>query len=216
MLIATTNRGKLREFRALLAGLPVELLTLEDVLPGRPPVEETGETFRENALIKARAAASASGMLTLAEDSGLEVDALSGRPGVRSARFAGEHASDAANNELLLAELEGVSDERRAARYRCALVLIEPASAGEPHITEGTCEGSIGRTHRGEGGFGYDPLFLMRGEGQGAERFEQTMAELSEDEKNRVSHRARAVEGMRPILIEILEQRRAAEAARKG
>jgi XTP/dITP diphosphohydrolase len=198
VLIATTNRGKLREFRALLADLPIDLVTLDDVLPGRPPVEETGDTFRENALIKAHAAASATGMITLAEDSGLEVDALSGKPGVRSARFASEHATDADNNAELLAALEHVPDDRRTARYRCVLVLLDPSSSASPLVTEGTCEGWIGRAPRGEGGFGYDPLFFMR------DASGQTMAEVSEGEKNRVSHRANAVQAMRPHLAALL------------
>jgi XTP/dITP diphosphohydrolase len=198
VLIATTNKGKLREFRELLEDLPIDLVTLSDVLPGRPPVEETGETFRENALIKAHAAASATGMITLAEDSGLEVDALSGRPGVRSARFAGEHATDAENNAALLAELAHVEEDRRTARYRCALVLLDPAAGGNPLVTEGTCEGWIARAPRGQGGFGYDPLFLMR------DAAGQTMAEVSEAEKNRMSHRAHAVQAMRPHLAALL------------
>jgi XTP/dITP diphosphohydrolase len=198
VLIATTNQGKLRELRELLSDLPIDLVTLTDVLPGRPPVEETGETFRENALIKAHAAASATGMITLAEDAGLEVDALSGRPGVRSARFAGEHATDAQNNAELLAALEHVAEDRRTARYRCALVLLDPKAGGSPLVTEGTCEGWIARAPRGEGGFGYDPLFVMR------DAAGRTMAEVSEDEKNRISHRAHAVQAMRPHLAALL------------
>lgn len=213
VLIATTNPGKLVEIRALLQGLPIELLSLADALPNSPPVEETGATFLENALLKARAGASASGLLTLAEDSGLEVDALGGEPGVYSARYSGEGATSASNNTKLLKALERVDDAaRRSARFRCALVMLDPARSDEPKITEGTCEGSIARAPYGEGGFGYDPIFLVsRDAGSGASvsapARAQTMAELSDEEKNRISHRARAFIAMRPILEAELERR---------
>ena len=223
VLIATTNRGKLVEIRALLEGLPIELLSLSDVLPHSPPVEETGATFLENALLKARAGASASGLLTLADDSGLEVDAISGEPGVYSARYAGEGATSAANNTKLLAALEGVADDRRTARFRCSLVMVDPARPDDHKSTDGTCEGVIARAPRGSGGFGYDPLFLVREGGEGGtdaadaadSRSENpmsgpTMAELSEADKNRVSHRGRAFIAMRPILEAELGRRRGA------
>lgn len=195
VLIATTNRGKIIEIQALFEGLPVKLLTLSDALPNSPPVEETGQTFFDNALLKARAGASASGLLTLADDSGLEVDALGGEPGVHSARYSGEDASASDNNTKLLAALENIDDARRTARFKCALVMIDPASPDDIKATEGTCEGVITRAPRGERGFGYDPLFLVRdSEGN------RTMAELSDAEKNRISHRARAFIAMRPIL----------------
>ncbi|MCC6552700.1 MAG: non-canonical purine NTP pyrophosphatase [Polyangiaceae bacterium] len=226
VLLATTNRGKLAELRALFGDLPVELLSLADVLPERPPVAEDGATFEENALIKARAAASDAMMITLAEDSGLEVDALGGRPGVRSARFAKDGATDAENNEALLAALEHVEDTQRQARFRCVMVLLDPwsedeagfgaegaprgARPGAPSvktvITEGRCEGMIDREARGTGGFGYDPLFVVDGYGR-------TMAELAEDEKHEVSHRGRAARAMRPAL-EALIAHRLAEARR--
>lgn len=209
VLIATTNRGKLVEIRALLAGLPIELLTLSDVLPNSPPVEETGQTFLENALLKARAGASASGLLTLAEDSGLEVDALGGKPGVYSARYSGEDATSASNNTKLLEALKNVADAQRTARFKCSLVMLEPASPDDFKTTEGTCEGVIARAPRGEGGFGYDPLFLVRTD---AGSLAQTMAELSDAEKNRISHRARAFIAMRPILKAELERRTKATA----
>jgi XTP/dITP diphosphohydrolase len=216
VLIATTNRGKLVEIRALLEGLPIELLTLSDVLPDSPPVEETGSTFLENALLKARAGASASGLLTLAEDSGLEVDALNGEPGVYSARYSGEGATHAANNKKLLAALEGVDDARRTARFRCSLVMLDPASPDDFKATDGTCEGAIARAPQGSGGFGYDPIFFVRTDA-GNPMSLQTMAELSEDEKNRISHRARAFIAMRPLLEAELERRRgAAERAQKA
>jgi XTP/dITP diphosphohydrolase len=207
VLIATTNRGKLVEIRALLQGLPIELLTLSDALPDSPPVEETGSTFLENALLKARAGASASGLLTLAEDSGLEVDALSGEPGVYSARYSGEGATHAANNTKLLAALEGVDDARRTARFRCSLVMLDPARPEDFKTTDGTCEGVIARAPQGSGGFGYDPIFFVRTD---AGTPTQTMAELSEDEKNRISHRARAFIAMRPLLEAELERLRGA------
>jgi XTP/dITP diphosphohydrolase len=205
LLLATTNRGKLAELRALLAGLPVDLVSLAQVLPGRPPPVEDGATFLDNALIKARAAMKATMMMTIAEDAGLEVDALGGRPGVRSARYAGEGATDAQNNAALLKALHEVEDDQRTARFRCVLVLVDPWTEGEV-VAEGRCEGTIARQPRGGGGFGYDPLFVVGGSGR-------TMAELGEEEKNRVSHRARAVEAMRAELTARIA-RRIAEAAR--
>jgi XTP/dITP diphosphohydrolase len=201
ILYATTNRGKLAEARVLLADLPIEILSLEAVLPNQPPVVEDGSTFEENALRKARAAAEAAMMVTLAEDAGLEVDALGGRPGVRSARFAKEGATDAENNAALLAALEEIEDEQRTARFRCVLVLIDPWGDKDPAmVVEGCCEGSIARQARGMGGFGYDPLFIVQGR-------RSTMAELAEDDKNRVSHRAAAVAAMCPALETLLENR---------
>jgi XTP/dITP diphosphohydrolase len=199
LLLATGNRGKLAELRALLADLPIELVSLSSVLPDRPPPVEDGVTFEDNARIKARAAAGAAVMVTLAEDSGLEVDALGGRPGVRSARFAGEGATDAENNATLLEALEDVEDDQRTARFRCAMILIDPWAEGPSRevSVEGRCEGAIAREPMGAGGFGYDPLFVLAGHGQ-------TMAEIAEDEKNVVSHRARAVAALRPALTELI------------
>lgn len=211
LLIATTNRGKIAELRELFADLPVELLTLTDVTPGRPPVEETGDTFLDNALLKARAAVadSPAPMVTIAEDSGLEVDALGGRPGVRSARFAGESATDAENIAALLTALERVEDDQRQARFRCVMVMIDPWSSGDPVVVEGRCEGSIRRTQLGSGGFGYDPLFVLSDPSAKG----QTMAELDAAEKNRLSHRAQAVSKLRPVLATLIEER-LAEAGR--
>ena len=204
LLLATTNHGKLVELRALLADLPVEIVSLATALPGQPQAVEDGATLLDNARIKARAAVSATMMLTLAEDAGLEVDALGGRPGVRSARFAGEGATDAQNNAALLKALEEVEDEQRTARFRCVIVLIDPWSEGEARetVVEGRCEGVIARQPRGEGGFGYDPLFLVTG-------FGRTMAELAKDEKNRISHRGLAIEALRPALEERIARRQA-------
>ncbi|EYF06664.1 RdgB/HAM1 family non-canonical purine NTP pyrophosphatase [Chondromyces apiculatus] len=204
LLLATTNRGKMAELRVLLGDLPVEFSSLAEMLPGRPPVSEDGHTFEENALIKARAAAGEAMMVTLAEDSGLSVDALGGQPGVRSARYAREGATDGENNEALLAALKDVPEAERKARFHCVMVLLDPWSEEPPVIVEGRCEGSIGREARGAGGFGYDPLFVVEG-------FGRTMAELGDDEKNQVSHRSQAVKALRPAL-EALVARRAGQA----
>ncbi|WP_437295792.1 RdgB/HAM1 family non-canonical purine NTP pyrophosphatase [Sorangium sp. So ce426] len=200
LLAATSNRGKLAELRSLLSDLPIEVLSLSDVLPGAPPVVEDGATFLDNALLKVRAGALRSAMVTLAEDSGLEVDVLDGRPGVRSARFAREGATDAENNEALLAALADVADDRRRARFRCVMVLLDPRTEAQPIVTEGRCEGWIGRQPRGAGGFGYDPLFVVEGYGR-------TMAELGEAEKNLVSHRGKAAREMRSSLEALVARR---------
>jgi XTP/dITP diphosphohydrolase len=210
LLLASTNRGKLVELRALLGDLPIELVSLATALPGQPQATEDGQTFLDNARIKARAAAAATMMVTLAEDAGLEVDALGGRPGVRSARFAGEEATDAENNAALLTALEEVEDDHRTARFRCVIVLIDPWSEGDAReiVAEGRCEGRIARQPRGGGGFGYDPLFVVTGH-------DRTLAELGEDEKNRVSHRACAVASLRPSLEDRIA-RRLATASQVG
>jgi XTP/dITP diphosphohydrolase len=201
ILAATSNRGKLNELRSLLSDLPVEILSWTSVLRNRPQVVEDGATFEDNARLKARAAAAAATMITLADDSGLEVDALGGRPGVRSARFATDGATDAENNAALLATLEEVEDDQRSARFRCVLVLVDPWAEGDQmKVTEGRCEGTVARQTSGAGGFGYDPLFVVEGMGR-------TMADLSAAEKNLVSHRARAVEAMRPALKELIARR---------
>jgi XTP/dITP diphosphohydrolase len=162
-------------------------------------IAETGDTFEENATLKARAVCQATRLVSLADDSGLEVAALGGRPGVRSARFAHERATDAENNAALLAELEHVDNEERGARFRCVLALVSPFSE-RVRTAEGTCAGSIARTPRGSGGFGYDPLFLVDGQGG------RSMAELSEDEKNQVSHRGQAVRALKPLVIELVSE----------
>jgi XTP/dITP diphosphohydrolase len=205
LVVATTNRGKLEELSALLADLPVCVRSVGDVLRDPPTVVEDGTTFAENAAKKATEIARTTMMLTLADDSGLEVDALDGRPGVRSARFAHARATDAENNAALLAALEALSDppDPRGfrARFRCVLALVDPfTSGGEPRLVEGSCEGTITRTPRGAGGFGYDPLFVVEGT-------DRTMAEIGEDEKNRVSHRARAFAALRPLLEQLLTER---------
>lgn len=187
LIIATHNPGKVRELRVILAELPLELRGAAEM----PEVEETGATFAENAELKARAAAAWSGEWSLADDSGLEVDALGGRPGVHSNRFAGPNTTEAERNRRLLELLAGVPPEQRTARYRAAVALAAPD--GRVWITEGACEGRIIDTARGEHGFGYDPHFLVPDYGL-------TMAELDPGVKNRISHRARAVAAARDLL----------------
>ncbi|MBX3207698.1 MAG: RdgB/HAM1 family non-canonical purine NTP pyrophosphatase [Labilithrix sp.] len=208
LVVATNNRGKLEELRHLLADMSVEVLSIQDVSKKPIHVVEDGDTFEANAIKKAREVAAATMMLTLADDSGLEVDALGGAPGVRSARFAGERATDAENNAALLAALDELTIDAAGtrtsdinARFRCVLALVDPfVNDGEPRVVEGTCAGKITRTPRGSGGFGYDPLFLVDGA-------DKTMAELSEDEKNRVSHRALAARGLRKLLEDTIAAR---------
>lgn len=199
LVLATTNEGKLNELRALLGDLPIELVSVSDVLGEKPKISEDGETFEANATVKASQICELTGMISLADDSGLEVDALGGRPGVRSARFAHDRATDAENNAALLREMEDVDEGARTARFRCVLALKSPWSE-DVRLAEGRCEGSIARTPRGGGGFGYDPLFVV------SELDGQAMAELSESEKNAISHRARAASAMRPIVIQLLNE----------
>jgi XTP/dITP diphosphohydrolase len=201
IVLATSNHGKLVELCALLADLPVQLRSAAEVLGEQPSIVEDGATFEANALIKARAIARATRAIALADDSGLEVDALGGRPGVRSARFAHERATDAENNAALLRELSEIEEGARSARFRCVLALVDPWHEADVHIAEGSCEGSIARAPRGNGGFGYDPLFLVSGQDGKA------MAELSEAEKNQVSHRGRAVQALRTILLKLVNTR---------
>jgi XTP/dITP diphosphohydrolase len=184
LLIATTNRGKVREMERLLAGLPVKLRLLSEFPDVAEPVED-GTTFAENALLKARHYAAATGQLTLSDDSGLVVDALGGEPGIRSARFGGGGATYPERMALLLERLSAAGGEPRTARFVCVSALVDPATA-ETHLFEGTCEGHIARAPRGEGGFGYDPLFIPAGH-------ERTFGELSEEVKQEISHRARAL-----------------------
>jgi XTP/dITP diphosphohydrolase len=184
LVLASANAGKQREFAALLAPLGIELL-LQSAL-GIESVAETGTTFEANALLKARHAAGQAGRPALADDSGLEVDALDGRPGVWSARFAGADATDADNNAQLLAQLAAVPRERRGARFRCILALVRNANDARPLIASGSWEGSIALRAAGDGGFGYDPLFIPAGH-------QVSAAELPAAQKNALSHRARAL-----------------------
>jgi XTP/dITP diphosphohydrolase len=191
LVLATANPGKQRELEALLAPLGVSL-ALQSQL-GIPSVAETGTTFEANALLKARHAARLSALPALADDSGLEVDALGGRPGVRSARYAGDGASDKDNNALLLRELRGVPAERRTARYRCVLVLVRDAEDATPLIAQGSWEGRIGSQPRGESGFGYDPLFVPEG-------LQLSAAQLAAEHKNSISHRGQALASLAALL----------------
>jgi XTP/dITP diphosphohydrolase len=196
LLIATNNPGKIREYRELLHGLTLELMFPDQEGIGLE-VNESGSTFEENARIKALAYARASGLLTLADDSGLEVDALHGAPGVYSARYAGPEANDVDRYLKLLTALDAVPPDERTARFRCAVALAQPG--GVIDTAEGTCEGSIGFAPRGEHGFGYDPVFVVEGYAG------KTLAELPPEEKNRISHRARAVKALRPRLVRFLD-----------
>lgn len=194
LLIATHNRGKLIEYQELLAGLPLELATLDDV-GIREDAEETGTTFAENARLKALAYARKSDLLTLADDSGLQVDALGGEPGIYSRRYAGDGASDAERINFLLYKLKDVPAEARRARFRCAIAIASPG--GEIWETDGTVEGELLFAPRGTNGFGYDPIFFFP-------KLGLTMAELPPAEKNKISHRARAAERAKQILENVI------------
>ncbi|MCL5045773.1 MAG: XTP/dITP diphosphatase [Actinobacteria bacterium] len=194
IVLATRNQGKVRELRDLLADLNVRVIPVSE-FPGCPEVDETGETFEENALLKARAVAAFTGEIALADDSGLEVDALGGLPGVRSARFAGPGASDEDNNRKLLELLRGVPAERRTARFQSVVAIASPS--GKAVTAEGSCEGTIGFEPRGEGGFGYDPLFVIPGG--------STLAVIDERTKNRISHRGMAFRNAKARLAEFLK-----------
>ena len=204
LLVATRSVHKLRELRELLHLTAGELVSLDDLgIPGDP--EETGATFRTNAAIKARFGARASGLPTLADDSGLEVDALDGGPGVRTRRYAAEDATDTQNNERLLVALAGLPPERRGARYVCVLALAVPGEDTGPRgalpmiFTRGTCRGRIATTPLGTGGFGYDPIFEPRSEPPGG----RTLGLWTPAEKHAISHRARAARRMTPHLVAI-------------
>ncbi len=194
LLVATHNRGKMREYAALLADLPIEVTWL-DAEGIDEEVDETGVTFAENAVLKARAYAAMSGLLTWADDSGLEVDALDGRPGVYSARYGGPGLSDDARYRALLAELAGVPDAERTARFHCVVAIAQPG--GEVVTADGVVEGTILHEARGSNGFGYDPVFFVAG-------YDASMAELPAEVKNRISHRARAAAGAKELLAHLL------------
>jgi XTP/dITP diphosphohydrolase len=193
LLVATRNAGKLREVRSLLSDLSIDLLSLSE-FPETTEVEETGETFADNAALKAKVYATQTGRLTLADDSGLEVFALGGAPGVFSARYAGAGASDSERNARLLAELARTADTARRARFVCCIAIAD-ATANVVNISTGICEGHIADEPRGTNGFGYDPLFIPDGHAQ-------TFGELPEKVKRQLSHRARALEGARAFLLE--------------
>lgn len=193
VVVATRNAGKLSEIRASIDLPGWEFVTAEEAGFASPDVVEDGETFADNAVLKAVAYRRATGLAALADDSGLAVDALDGRPGVRSSRYAGEDATDSDNNAKLLYELAGIPDDRRTARFVCAMVLVD--ERGDAIEASGACEGRIGRSPRGSGGFGYDPLFLPD-DAPG-----RTMAELALEEKGRISHRGRALDALRRRLV---------------
>ena len=186
--IASRNPHKLREMARICAEWPVEWLTADEDDERWPDVEETGATYLDNARLKARAVSAALGVPALADDSGIEVDALGGRPGPRSARFAGEDASDRENLEELVRAVKGVPAAGRTARYRCVVVLITPL--GDETVAEGLCEGTLEPKPRGTRGFGYDPIFVPAG-------WDRTMAELTDELKDRISHRGRALRALR-------------------
>jgi XTP/dITP diphosphohydrolase len=190
LLLATRNLAKAREYALPLEGIPYDMVTLSDVGIDLE-VAETGQTMEENAAMKAGAYAAASGLTAFADDSGLEVDALGGEPGPLSARYAGEGVSDGERIDFLLAKLEHVPWERRAARFRCVIAIATPQ--GEVELCQGECHGIITFEPKGEGGFGYDPIFFLPQRGR-------TMAELSIEEKNEVSHRGRAARKARQVL----------------
>ncbi len=190
LLIATHNAHKLHEIRTTLIMPNVEIVGM-DAFPDVPEVVEDGDTFEANAIKKAVEVANITGLMTMADDSGLEVDALNGAPGVYSARYAGEPCDDAANNRKLLAALEGVAN--RTARFRCAIALVEPN--GTPQTVSGRCEGAIGYEPHGENGFGYDPLFTPAD-------YDQTFAQLGDSVKNSISHRGAALAAIKKVMVQ--------------
>lgn len=196
LLVATHNQGKVREFANMLHDLAIEWLSLDDVGVTQD-VEETGSTFRENSVLKARAYAAETGLLTLADDSGLEVDALDGAPGVYTARYGGAGLTAVQRYQKLLNDLKDVPNPMRTARFRCVIVLAAPDGTllGE---SEGVCEGCIAQTPAGDNGFGYDPVFYLP-------QFEQTMAQLPAAQKHQISHRGQAVQAIVPRLRELFQ-----------
>lgn len=193
VVLATRNRHKLGELRRILATYDIELVSLDDY-PDVPDVAETGATFADNALLKARAVAAATGLVAVADDSGLSVDALNGMPGVLSARWAGRHGDDVANLELVLAQIADVPDERRGAAFVCAAAACAPD--GKDVLAEGRVEGTLLRAPRGSNGFGYDPIFVPVGESR-------TTAEMSAEEKDAISHRGVAFRALAPKLVDL-------------
>ncbi|WKX70577.1 RdgB/HAM1 family non-canonical purine NTP pyrophosphatase [Streptomyces sp. XD-27] len=196
LILATRNANKVAELRAILAaaGLDLELVGA-DAYPEIPDVKETGVTFAENAALKARTLARATGLPAIADDSGLCVAVLGGAPGIFSARWAGRHGDDKANLDLLLAQLQDIDDEHRAAHFACAAALALPD--GRERVVEGRLEGTLRRTPAGSGGFGYDPILQPHGESR-------TCAELTPEEKNAISHRGKAFRALVPVIRELL------------
>lgn len=198
IVLATSNPGKIAELQSLLSALPIEWIPQSEF--GIPDVEETGKTFIENAILKARHASSISGLPALADDSGLVVDALGGAPGVYSARYAGEDASSAERNQKLLDEMEDIEDPERTAAYHCVLALVEYENDPVPLICHGIWEGSILRAPRGNNGFGYDPIFYVP-------THKKSAAELSTAEKNSISHRGQVVDQLLEVFHTLIDQK---------
>ncbi len=190
IIVATKNQGKLREIRSILKDLSIQLHGLND-FENVPDVEEDGKSFAENGLKKARFYSKLFDKIAIADDSGLEVDVLGGRPGVYSARYAGIGASDQENRKKLLKELEGVPSSKRGAGFKCVMAMVSPD--GREAVTEGSCRGRIGFKEVGKNGFGYDPIFILL-------QYGKTMAQLSLEEKNRVSHRGKAMRKLKRLL----------------
>jgi XTP/dITP diphosphohydrolase len=204
-MIATRNKGKVREIRRALKGLGLQIYSLNDFRDA-PEIEEDGESFTENALKKARFYSKYFGILTLADDSGLEVDRLRGLPGIYSARYAGEKASNRENNQKLLREMEQIPISKRGARFRCTLALV--SQDRREAVAEGTCRGRIGFNEVGKRGFGYDPLFILP-------RNRKTMAQLSLKEKNRISHRGKALKKLRKMISTFIREREVVSPIKK-
>ncbi len=190
VILATHNKGKISEMQTLLADMGIEVIAM-DQAGDIPEIVEDGSTFYENAMKKASTVAKATGLTAIADDSGLEVDALNGQPGVFSARYAGEHASDQENYQKLLKELQNIPSGKRTARFKCVIVTCKPD--GRCISAEGVCEGAITEMPRGKQGFGYDPVFIPRGS-------QKTMAEITKDEKNKISHRGMALRSLKEQL----------------
>lgn len=194
ILIATKNKGKVKEFKALFNKFNVKVQSLHDFGDHFPEIEETGKTFKENAQLKAEEIAKLLNQAVIADDSGLVIDSLDGRPGVYSARYAGERATDEENNEKVLQELAGIFEDKRTARFVCVLALATPGE--ETVFTQGTCEGTIATSPAGENGFGYDPIFIPDG-------YKITLAQLENEEKNRISHRFYALKSLEDVIMNI-------------
>lgn len=197
IVVATTNRHKVAEFREIFAGAPFTLVT-PDEIGARLRIDETGSTFEENAILKAIACAEATGLCALADDSGLEIDALNGEPGIYSARWAGEETPYPVRFRMLFERLAHVKSEQRSARYRAAIAIAEPAPRGLYAVVNGVFEGRIAEEARGTAGFGYDPIFFVPDLGR-------TVGELRPEEKHQISHRARAAAAAREALRRLFE-----------
>ena len=206
VVIATRNAGKLLEMQAILGPLGMIIFSLSD-FPEVPEIIEDGQTFEENAMKKAVAVALQTGRIAIADDSGLVVDALQGRPGVFSSRYAGENATDAERFQKLLGEMSGLPQEKRGAAFICAIAVCSPEAKAETVV--GQCRGEIAFAPRGSHGFGYDPIFYLPESGK-------TMAEITPEAKNRISHRAKALEKMKLILPKFIQEKKTCRKYRRG